>query len=85
MHSTLEYQFPLRYQLSLGYLKSFRNTAAVEPFNPQDAIQSSNFCSNYIKTQMLTLPEKVAGNHNMRDKFQNISSLIDILVNPQIF
>ena len=82
MCKILEYQFPLRYQLSLGLLKSFRNTAEVEFFNFQDAIQENDFDSNYIKTQSLTLPEKVAGNHNICEQFQNISSLTDILELP---
>ena len=47
----------------LGLLKSFRNTAEVELFNFQDPIQQSDFDSNYIKTQALTLPENVVGNH----------------------
>ena len=53
----LEFCFPLRYYLSLGFLKSFTNTAEVELFNFKDLIQSSIFDSNYIKTHLLTLPE----------------------------
>ena len=79
MFRILEYQFPLRDQLSLVILKSFRNTAQVELFNFQDAIRKNDFDSNYTKSQSLNLPEKVAGNHNMCEEFQNISSLADIL------
>ena len=61
----LEYQFPLRYQLSFGFLQIFRNTAEVKLFNFQDPIQSSDFGSSCIKTQCLTLPEKVVRNHSM--------------------
>ena len=50
-------------------------------FNFQDSIQSSDFENNYIKTQSLTLPEKVAGNH-MCHQFYNISSVTDTLVLP---
>ena len=81
----LKYQFPLPYQLSLRFLESFKNTAAVELFNFKDPTQSSDFDSNYIKTQLLTLLEKKVGNHNMSDTFQNIISLTDILVVPPIF
>ena len=61
----LEYQFPLRYKLSLVFLISFRNTGEVDLFNLQDPLKKINFDSNYIKTQSLTLPEKIPGNHNM--------------------
>ena len=60
----LEYQFPLRYYLSLGFLKRFRNTPEVELFNFQDPTESSDFDSNYIKTELVTLPESVAANRN---------------------
>ena len=66
--------------MCLGFLKRFRNTAEVELFNFQDPTQSSDFDSIYIKTQLLALPEKVGGNHNMYEQFRNISSLRDILV-----
>ena len=76
----LEYQFPLRYQLSLGFLKNFRNSAEIELVNFQYPMQQSDFDGNYIKTKSLRLPEKVGDNHNMCEQFQNISSLTDISV-----
>ena len=78
----LEFQFPLRYQLFLAFLKSFRTTAEVQLFNFQDPRQKSDFDSNYLQTQSLNLLEKVAGNQNMCERSQNISSLADILVLP---
>ena len=78
----LEYQFPLRYQLSLEFLKGFRNTTEVKLSNFQDSRQSRAFDSNSIKTQSLTLPENVVFKHNMCEQFQDISSLKDIIVAP---
>ena len=78
----LEYQFPLRYQLFLEFLKGFRNTTEVKLSNFQDSIQSRAFDSNSIKAQSLTLPENVAFNHNVCEQFQDISSLKDILAAP---
>ena len=78
----LESQLPPRYQLSLAFLKSFTNTAEVELFNFQDSRKKSDFDHYYMKKHSLSLPEKVAGNQNMCEKFQNISSLADILVVP---
>ena len=79
MCTILEYQFPLRYQLSLGFLKSFRNTAEVELFNFEEPTQQINLDCSYIKTRLLNLAEEVAGNDNMCEQFQGISSLTDIL------
>ena len=85
MCRVLENQFPLRYQFSLGFFKSFRITAEVKLFNFQAFIQSRDFDSNFMKTQSLVGPEKVGGNHNICKDFQNISSLTDMLVLPQNF
>ena len=62
--------------MSLGFFKTFRNTAEVKLFNFQTSVQSRDF---EIKTQSLTVPEKVGGDHNMYEGFQIIISLTDIL------
>ena len=49
----LEYQFPLRYQLSLAFLKSFRNTTEMELFNFQDPRQNSDLMTFIIFKDIL--------------------------------
>ena len=41
-----------------------------------------DFDTHCIKTQSLNFPEKVAGNHNIREPSQNFSSLTNMLVLP---
>ena len=67
-----------------GFLKSFRNNGDGRLLNFQDPKQSGDFDSNYIKTDLLALPKKVAGNYNICEQFRNIRSLTirDILVLP---
>ena len=57
MCTILEYLFPLRYELSLEFLKGSRNTTEAKLCYFEDCIQLREFDSNSIKTQSLTLPK----------------------------
>ena len=71
----LEYQFPLL------FLEIVRAIFKVKLVNFQNPIQKIDFDIYYIKRQSLNLPEKLAGNHNLCEPSENISSLTDISVN----
>ena len=45
-------------------------------------MQKTDFDTYYIKRQSFISPEKLAGNHNISEASQNISSVTDVLVTP---
>ena len=64
----------------LLFEESLRTTALQDLPNFQDPIEKSDFEIYYIKGQSLNLPEKVAENHDISCRSQNMSSLTDIFV-----